>query len=67
MTAAIIPFPKHPVRVLPTPQGGWLVLWRTCGWLHASLDAALADAHATAQAHGTRVIAPQVLAQGSAL
>jgi hypothetical protein len=32
------------------------VLWRGCAWLHAMRNAALADAHAIASAHGVRVI-----------
>ena len=56
MTAVIVPFPKHPVRVVRERGGGWLVIWRSCGWLHASRENALADAHAIAKAHNERVI-----------
>ena len=57
MTAVIFSFPQHPVRVLPARDGGWLVVWRSCGWLHASLEDALADSRVIAAAHGVRVIA----------
>src|SRR5262245_43164262 len=55
MTAAILPFPHRPVRVVPARDGGWLVVWRSCGWLHGSRNAALADAHAIAAAHGVPI------------
>jgi hypothetical protein len=57
MSARIIPFPKkfHPVWVAPT-EDGWLVIWRSCGWLHATKNMALADAAEIAAAHGTRVM-----------
>jgi hypothetical protein len=55
MTAAIIRFPIHPVRVVPTDDG-WLVEWRGWGWLHATKTAALADAQTIATAHGERVL-----------
>jgi hypothetical protein len=47
MTAVIFPFPQHPVRVLPARDGGWLVIWRSCGWLHASREDALVDGGAS--------------------
>jgi len=52
----IIPFPKRPVRVLRARNGGWLVVWRTCGWLHATYAAALADARVIAAAHNEHII-----------
>ncbi len=52
MTAVIFPFPQHPVRVLAARHGGWLVVWRSCSWLHASLEDALADSRVIAAAHG---------------
>jgi hypothetical protein len=55
MTAAIIRFPIHPVRVVPT-EDGWLVMWRGWGWLHATREAALMDAQTIAAAHGERVL-----------
>ena len=57
MTAVIFSFPQHPVRVLPARDGGWLVVWRSCGWLHASIEDALVDSRVIAAAHGVRVIA----------
>ena len=57
MTALVIPFHRHPVRVQPGGDGVWFVIWRTWVWLHVSRNAALADAHAIAAAHGVRVIA----------
>jgi len=62
MTAVIFPFPQHPVRVLPAQDGGWLVV--SCGWLHASLEDALADSRVTAATHGAGVIAPEARAGG---
>jgi len=50
----VLRFPIHPVRVVPTGEGGWLVLWRTSGWPHASREDALAEA----AAHGVRVVEP---------
>ena len=64
MTAVIFSFPQHPVRVLPARDGGWLVVWRSCGWLHASLEDALVDSRVIAAAHGLRVIAPEARAGG---
>jgi len=56
MTARILRFPIYTVCVRPAIDGGWLVLWRTWRWLHKSREAALADAHAIAAAHGVRVV-----------
>jgi hypothetical protein len=56
MTAVIFSFPQHPVRILPAQDGGWL---------HASLEDALADSRVIAAAHGVRVIAPEDRAGGS--
>jgi hypothetical protein len=58
--ATVIPFPKPNrfVWVTPAESGGWLVTWRGCGWLHGSIDAALADAHAIAAAHGVGLLEP---------
>jgi len=64
MTAVIFSFPQHPVRVLPARDGGWLVVWRSCGWLHASIEDALVDSRVIAAAHGVRVIAPEARAGG---
>ena len=55
-TAAVLRFPTHTVRVEPTGDGGWLIIWRGWSWLHGSRRDALADAHAIAAAHGVRVI-----------
>ena len=55
MSAAVIHFPIHPVRVVPTDDG-WLVEWRGCGWLYATKAAAVADARTIANVHGERVI-----------
>jgi hypothetical protein len=45
-SATVIPFskPNRFVWVVPAKGGGWLVVWRGCGWLHGSRDSALADA-----------------------
>src|SRR5262249_41751299 len=64
MTAVMFSFPQHPVRVLPARDGGWLVVWRSCSWLHASLEDALVASRVIAAAHGVRVIAPEARAGG---
>jgi len=53
MTTVILPFRKHPVR--PARDGGWLVVWRGCGWLHGSR----ADAREIAVIHYAKIIAPR--------
>jgi len=59
MTAAVIRFPIHPVRVVRDEGAGdWLVLWGDWAWSHSSFAAALVDAHKIAAAHGERVIVP---------
>jgi hypothetical protein len=55
-SAVVIPFPKRHRFVVVTPaEGAWLVTWRGCGWLHGSLNDALADAAQIATAHGVAV------------
>jgi hypothetical protein len=56
MTARVLRFPIHPVRVARDTSGGWLVLWRSWAWLHATRDAALFNARTIASVHGVRVI-----------
>jgi hypothetical protein len=58
MTAAVIPFPSDPVRVVPARDdpGCWLVIWHGNAWLHESRVTAMADAHEIAGCHGVRVI-----------
>jgi len=57
MTAVVIRFPRHPVRIIRDEgRGGWLVLWRGWHWAHDTCAAARADAHRIAAAHGERVI-----------
>jgi hypothetical protein len=56
MTAVVVPFPRHPVRVLRV-EHGWLVVWRGCGWLFATRAMAMWDAAQIAAAHGERIIA----------
>jgi hypothetical protein len=55
MSAEIIRFPIHPVRVVRA-NDLYLVLWRGCCWPHLSYATALADAHEIARAHHVRVI-----------
>jgi hypothetical protein len=52
---AVVRFPVHSVCVVRTAEG-WCVIWRGWTWRHATRQAALADAHAIAAAHGVRVI-----------
>jgi hypothetical protein len=56
VTAAVIRFPIHPVRVVPSDEGAWLVEWRGRGWLHGTKADAMADAQTIAAAHGERVL-----------
>jgi hypothetical protein len=48
---AVVRFPVHSVCVVRTAEG-----WCGWTWRHATRQAALADAHAIAAAHGVRVI-----------
>jgi len=56
MTARIFRFPIFTVCVRGSSDGRWLVLWRTCAWLHRSRADAMADAHVIAAAHRVRVV-----------
>ena len=54
----VVPFPRRgPFRVeVLREDAAWLVLARSYGWLHGSLDAALADAELIAAGHGVAII-----------
>jgi hypothetical protein len=56
MTAAVIPFPPRlrAVWILPICEA-WLVLLGSSGWLHGSLDDAIADARWLARNTGLPV------------
>ena len=56
MTARIIRFPEFHVRVVPANEGGWMVLCRSHGWLHADRDTAFKDARWIAASYGTRIL-----------
>jgi hypothetical protein len=57
MTATVIRFPRHPVRIIrDETRGDWLVEWRGWYWAHTSYASALTDAHRIAAAHNERVI-----------
>jgi hypothetical protein len=57
VTAVIITFPLHPVRIIcDEGAGDWLVSRRGWYWQHATHTAALADPHRIAAAHGECVI-----------
>jgi len=53
--AVVIPFPRRApwrVELLRERDGAWLVRFRSFGWLHGSLAAALAHAQWLATNHG---------------
>jgi hypothetical protein len=56
MTAMLLRFPIHPVRVTRGGEQLWLVIWRGWIWTHPTHAAALADAYVIATAHRARVI-----------
>jgi hypothetical protein len=64
MSAVILPFPKRgPWRVEVRREadgGGWLVLARSYGWLHGSLEAARKDAQWLAGNHGVAILEERV-------
>jgi hypothetical protein len=57
MTAIILKFPHHPIRIsYDANVGDWLVVWRGWYWRHDTYAGARADAAKIAAVHGERII-----------